>query len=168
MAAIAVSESPRKDLSPTDHEAIQALVEAWLAFPGKRLLFSEPLPPSTPLLPELMATITRRPRYREQVIADASLWSRLGQPPTGIGREHFLQRLPAPAPFDGWEVALHPVALRVEWARTMPGLEVDYFSFAIDRLVLEDGEWRVAQLYGDRDRDQVCRVIDYLDAKHGS
>ncbi|MCA9635716.1 MAG: hypothetical protein KC420_06755, partial [Myxococcales bacterium] len=122
-----MSDSSYRGLAGSDRAAIQRLVEAWLNFPGKHLIFSEPLPPSIPVPPELMATITRRPLHREQVIVDAGIWSRLGQPPTGIGREQFLQPLPTTTPFDGWEVTLHPVALRVEWARTMPGLEVDYF-----------------------------------------
>lgn len=142
--------------------AIQALVEAWLGFPGRPLDFSRPPPPATPLPEALLATLTREEPYRSQVLEDAALWSRLGVPQTGIGTEHILRPLPRPRPFGAWEHTLQPVALRVEWARTMVGLEVDYYCFAIERLVHEDGAWRVAELYSAQDRETVRKVIDFL------
>ncbi len=156
------------DLDVADLKAIQTLVEAWLAFPGRYLSFDSPLPPPTPVPSDLATSITRRSIYRQQVLNDAELWSRLGRPATGVGTEHFLRPLPAPESFDGWNISLHQVSLRVEWARTMPGLEVDYYAFAIDRIVLEDGVWKIAALYSDRDRQQICKVLDYLDARHGT
>lgn len=156
------------DLELADRKAIQRLIESWLAFPGRFLDFNVPPPPPMPVPDELAASITRRSPYRQQVLTDAELWSRLGRPHTGIGTEYILRPLPAPEPFDAWNITLNQVCLRVEWARTMPGLEVDYYAFAIDRIVLEDSTWKIAALYSDRDREQVCRVLDYLDARHGT
>ncbi|MEZ4451451.1 MAG: hypothetical protein R3B09_18420 [Nannocystaceae bacterium] len=148
--------------------AIQALVEAWLGFPGRQLDFSRRPPDAAPIPDALAATITRVEPYRSRVLADAALWSRLGVPPTGVGTEHILRPLPRPRPYDGWEHTLQPVALRVEWARTMVGLEVDYYCFALERLVHEDGEWRVAELYSDQDRETVRKVIEFLEGKHAA
>ncbi|HFE47153.1 MAG TPA: hypothetical protein ENJ18_16980 [Nannocystis exedens] len=163
-----MSGSPSPDLDLADLKAIKSLIEAWLAFPERQFRFDTPPPPPTPVTSALVTSITRRATYRQQVLTDAQLWSRLGRPLTGIGTEHILCPLPSPEPFDGWNISLHSVTLRVEWARTMRGLEVDYYAFAIERIVLEDGTWKVAELYSDHDRRQVCRVLDYLDARHGT
>ncbi len=163
-----MSGSLSSDLDIADLKAIKSLVEAWLAFPARQFNLDTPPPPPTTVPSALVTSITRRSAYRKQVLTDAQLWSRLGRPLTGIGTEHVLRPLPSPEPFDGWNISLRSVTLRVEWARTMRGLEVDYYAFAIERIVLEDSTWKIAALYSDHDRRQVCRVLDYLDARHGT
>jgi len=154
------------ELDPVIPPGLEALARLWLDFPGRTLDFNEPLrPPSAPP-PALVATITARSPHRERVLADAALWSRLGRPAAAAPDAAELLLPPPPVQaWEGWARSLCPLVLRVEWPRTIAGLEVDFFNFGIHRVVVEDGEWRVAALYDDRGRRQVERVIAFLEAR---
>jgi hypothetical protein len=154
------------DLEPVLPPGLDALARLWLDFPGRTLDFNEPLPPPSSPPPALVATITSRAPHRERVLADAALWSRLGRPAAAAAdAEQILLEPPPVEAWEGWPRSLSPLVLRVEWARTIAGLEVDFFNFGIHRVVEEDGAWRVAALYDDRSRRQVERVIAYLDGR---
>ena len=148
------------DLLPDD---LRALAEAWLDFPGRDLDHRRRPPPPAALPAALAATVTAAAPYRARVLADAALWSRLGRPRTSAGAERILLPAPAPAPFERWSISLSPLVLRVEWPRTIPGLEVDYYRFGIHRVVVEDGAWRVLELFDARARQQVLKVIAHLE-----
>ncbi len=134
---------------------LQALITLWINSGNKEFALyrqaiqateaGTPFPPY-PIPANLLATLTYREPYRQQAVEQAGQW--LYTPWLyGIGMELHLDSNLSPEPFGPWQQTIAPLNFRLEWCRDMGCREIDTASGSIQRVVIEDNQWRIAQFY---------------------
>lgn len=141
-----------------DDPALLALLQPWFCTRPVGAFWDFTPQPIREVPARLVATITHNEPYRSQALQDAVLWLQLPLL-VGIG----LEAIPV-EPFviravEHWKEVVSPLAVRLEWSRTMAGDEIDWTSDGIHCVAREAGQWRMVSLFSDAGRDEVRRSL---------
>ena len=116
----------------------------------------------------LLDKITIVEPWRRQAIEDARLLLSLPRQ-LGIGLEYHVEDELVPVAFGDWQETLQGVRLRISWSETMdsgasgmPNTDQNVVH-TFERLVREDGEWRFAEIWDDKNRQEMLMWAEVLD-----
>ena len=141
--------------------ALTALVQEWLEQRPMsvdiRTYSFEPVD-----IPDVLSpTITDVEPYRSQVIDDARQW--LAFPIfRGLAVEYGVEDFEI-VRADAWESTISPLRFWASWASVMsamdPAYDVEYHRERWERVVHEDGRWKIAVFWSDEDRDRAREEV---------
>jgi len=102
---------------------------------------------------KLATTLTLREPWRTQLLEDATLWLSVPQP-VALGIEIDVWAAEPSTAFEGWSASMGPLEIRSEGRDRMDAWQAEPVVQFLrwQRVVLEDGEWKLAKLLDDRDR----------------
>lgn len=110
---------------------------------------------------DLLATVTSKEPYRSRVLEDASIW--LAIPIcAGIGLEAILEPTPEVLPFEDWEKSIAPLRFEANWSRDMTGRETEGFAMEIRRVCVEEGAWKIVELWDIAERGRAIEELRAL------
>lgn len=151
--------------SPT-RDSLVALVEQWLrAQPiASGLTVEDPARVNLPA--SLVVTITKEQPWRQQALEDARCFL-ASSTFYGWGMEVLLESDLRPTHHDLWSVCVSPLRFRTAWPRSgnMGGSEVDFNDGEFERVAVEDGCWRVVEVWNRNTREQYRTVVEMVLAR---
>jgi hypothetical protein len=133
--------------------------------PGGLLQWTPDKFAATVICDSIVDSITACEPFRAQVLADAKFFLR--GPLPGIGAHVEIRGGLPFMSYQHWERAISPFLFTVHWSWTMRASTDDWdkFDYELDRVVFEDGRWRVASIYNDERREKNMSDLRTIWAK---
>lgn len=139
---------------------LKKLLQNWAFRVGRK--DSAPAFSENCILPDwVLEKITNRSSYRAQAIEDAKIyWS--FPLPVGFGMKLRLPKNIEIVPFESWSETIYKFEAKMEYCERMDGLHFDLYPVNIERIAIENGEWRFVEIYSETEREQIKRFSEHF------